>query len=72
MANWTEIYKWAEDRHLEMLQKRAAHCKSQKEQQPIAGRLPFSDFQTLNKVFSLFHFLFSGAFGLTWTAGNSL
>ena len=34
MANWTEIYKWAEDRHLEMLQKRAARRKALKEQPP--------------------------------------
>ena len=33
MANWMEIYKRAEDRHLEMLQKRAERRKARKEQQ---------------------------------------
>ena len=34
MAKWMEIYKQAEDQHLEMLQKRAERRKAQKEQQP--------------------------------------
>ena len=33
MANWVEIYRRAEDLHLEMLQKRAERRKARKEQQ---------------------------------------